>query len=100
MERLMVAKNRILAIVAGAWAASCWLLPAMAAAPAGPAAARRAHPAAAPAAQQAAPKGDLDLWEQKLFGHQFDQDPLDKRIQRLELLLFSGTQAGSFSERL
>jgi hypothetical protein len=42
----------------------------------------------------------LESWEQKLLGQQYEKDPLDKRIQRLELLLFGSTQDGSYSERL
>lgn len=48
----------------------------------------------------AAPKGDLNTWEQRLLGRPYSHDPLDKRIQRLELLVFGGTQDGSLSERL
>jgi hypothetical protein len=47
-----------------------------------------------------APRGDLSQWEQQLLGQSHERDPLDKRIQRLELLLFNGTQEGSLSERL
>ena len=44
--------------------------------------------------------GDLGSWERRLLGQDYDHDPLDKRIQRLELLLFGGTRDGSLSERL
>jgi hypothetical protein len=46
------------------------------------------------------PRGDLAKWEQQCLGQAYEKDPLDKRIQRLELLLFGTTQDGSFSERL
>lgn len=47
-----------------------------------------------------APKGDLSQWEQRLLGRPYIHDPLDKRVQRLELLVFGATQDGSLSERL
>lgn len=46
------------------------------------------------------PQGDLQVWEQKFFGQYYDHDPLDKRLQRIELMIFGGTQEGSISERL
>ncbi|HEY9775680.1 MAG TPA: hypothetical protein V6C81_18090 [Planktothrix sp.] len=94
----MVAKFSLLAMTSAFIAVS----PSLAAAPAGAPGASKTHQSApiTAHAQQQAPKGDLDVWEEKLFGHQFDKDPLDKRIQRLELLLFGGTQDGDYSQRL
>jgi hypothetical protein len=48
----------------------------------------------------AQPRGDLGQWEQQFLGRPYDKDPLDKRIQRLELLLFGSTQDGTLTERL
>jgi hypothetical protein len=45
-------------------------------------------------------QGDLSRWEQRLLGQPYEDDPIDKRIQRLELLLYGSTQDGSFSQRL
>lgn len=44
--------------------------------------------------------GDLSIWEERLLGRQYPQDPIDKRVQRLELLLFGATQDGGLSDRL
>ncbi|HEY9678211.1 MAG TPA: hypothetical protein V6C76_09390 [Drouetiella sp.] len=43
---------------------------------------------------------DVSAFEQKYFGHVYDKDTPDKRIQRLELLLFGATQDGGMSERI
>ena len=53
---------------------------------------------AQPAAQSAAP--DINTLEQRYFGRLYDKDATDKRIQRLELLLFGATQDGGLVERL
>jgi len=56
--------------------------------------------AAQPQSSTPGSHGDLSQWEQRLLGQPYENDPIDKRIQRLELLLFGSTQDGSFSERL
>lgn len=56
--------------------------------------------AAQPQASAPSGHGDLSQWEQRFLGQPYENDPIDKRIQRLELLLFGSTQEGSFSQRL
>ena len=55
-------------------------------------------PIAQPPAQSAAP--DINSLEQRYFGRLYDKDATDKRIQRLELLLFGATQDGGLVDRL
>jgi hypothetical protein len=43
---------------------------------------------------------DIGTLERRYFGHAYDKDTTDKRIQRLELLLFGATQDGGMVERL
>lgn len=43
---------------------------------------------------------NLNLLEQKLFQRVYGQDPIQKRLQRLELLLYGATQEGSPLERV
>jgi hypothetical protein len=43
---------------------------------------------------------DIGTLEKRYFGHAYDKDATDKRIQRLELLLFGATQDGGMVERL
>lgn len=48
--------------------------------------------------QSSAP--DIGALERRYFGRTYDKDATDKRIQRLELLLFGATQEGGLVERL
>ncbi|CAN5347727.1 hypothetical protein BH10CYA1_BH10CYA1_16870 [soil metagenome] len=43
---------------------------------------------------------DIGTLERRYFGRVYDKDATDKRIQRLELLLFGATQDGGMVERL
>ncbi|MBS1954589.1 MAG: hypothetical protein JST89_10395 [Cyanobacteria bacterium SZAS-4] len=43
---------------------------------------------------------DLGALERRYFGRVYDKDSTDKRIQRIELLLFGATQDGGMVERL
>jgi hypothetical protein len=45
------------------------------------------------------PDKQLEAFEQKLLQHTFPHDPIDKRLQRLELLVFGATQYGSDLQR-
>ncbi len=42
---------------------------------------------------------DFEKLETKMFSRQYPSDPPEKRIERLELLVFGATQAGSMPER-
>lgn len=42
----------------------------------------------------------IGLLENRFFYHLYVQDPIEKRLERLELLVFGGTQAGTNDERL
>jgi hypothetical protein len=42
---------------------------------------------------------DFDKLETKMFSRQYPNDPPEKRIERLELLIFGATQGGSMNER-
>lgn len=44
--------------------------------------------------------GKISAYENRFFFHQYPSDPGDKRLQRLELLIFGTTQEGSIEERL
>ena len=44
--------------------------------------------------------GKISSYENRFFFHQYPSDPGDKRLQRLELLIFGTTQEGSIEERL
>jgi hypothetical protein len=55
----------------------------------------------APAETPATPlPKQIGLLENRFFYHLYVQDPIEKRLERLELLVFGGTQAGSNEERL
>ncbi len=43
---------------------------------------------------------DIGVLEKRYFGRVYDKDSTDKRIQRIELLLFGATQDGGMVERL
>ncbi len=43
---------------------------------------------------------DISLIEDRFFSRQYANDPLEKRVERLELLAFGATQAGSVEQRL
>lgn len=43
--------------------------------------------------------GDLEKLETKMFSRHYPHDPLEKRVERLELLVFGATQGGSLDER-
>lgn len=58
-----------------------------------------AAPAAAPAVTEASIAKDLALLENRFFSHQYANDPTDKRLERLELLVYGATQGGSLPER-
>jgi len=65
------------------------------------AAAQAAMPA--PTASGAAGQGevvDINTLEKRFFSRTYEMDPLDKRLQRLELMLFGSTQSGSLAERI
>lgn len=58
---------------------------------------------AAPSAKPAGPPPtltDLGVMENRFFSHPYSQDPVDKRIERLECMVFGGVQAGTNEERL
>lgn len=57
-----------------------------------------AQPGVSNATQSAAP--DIGALERRYFGRVYDKDATEKRIQRLELLLFGATQDGGLVERL
>lgn len=44
--------------------------------------------------------GKISAYENRFFFHQYPSDPGDKRLERLELLIFGSTQEGSLEERL
>jgi hypothetical protein len=83
-EKLSMAKLRTKSILIGVLL--CTMIPAAIAGPV--------------ATTNPQPKGDLSNWEQRLLGQDYSHDPPDKRIQRLELLLFGSTQEGSLTDRL
>jgi len=56
-------------------------------------------PQPAPPSSSSVPNKQLEAFEQKLLQHTFPQDPIDKRLQRLELLVFGATQYGSDFQR-
>lgn len=56
-------------------------------------------PAPSPMSEQAVSK-ETGLLENRFFAHQYANDPVDKRLERLELMVFGGTQDGSNEERL
>jgi hypothetical protein len=59
-----------------------------------------------PANQTAAPISaanidrDISVMENRFFSKLYDDNPIEKRLERLELLVFSGIQSGSNTERL
>jgi hypothetical protein len=58
-----------------------------------------AAPVAAPAVTEASIAKDLALLENRFFSHQYANDPTDKRLERLELLVFGATQDGDLPVR-
>jgi hypothetical protein len=57
--------------------------------------------AANPASSQAhSPVDGINVLENRFFFRLYTRDPLEKRLERLELLVFGGTQAGSNEERI
>ena len=56
-------------------------------------------PAFAQADDDGPSTADFDRLETKMFSRQYPNDPPEKRIERLELLVFGATQAGSMDER-
>lgn len=44
--------------------------------------------------------GKISAYENRFFFHQYPSDPGEKRLERLELLIFGSTQEGSLEERL
>lgn len=61
--------------------------------------------AAAPAAPRTAISEevvgrDVELLERRFFPKTYWNDPLDKRLERLELMIYGSTQSGSLGERL
>ncbi len=44
--------------------------------------------------------GKISAYEERFFFHQYPSDPGDKRLERLELLIFGSTQGGVLEERL
>lgn len=44
--------------------------------------------------------GKISAYEDRFFFHQYPSDPGDKRLERLELLIFGTTQDGTLEERL
>lgn len=61
-----------------------------------------ANPAAKPAAPvpTTSPFNDLKALERRFFFHEYDHDPLEKRLERIELLVFGGAQEGENTSRL
>lgn len=43
---------------------------------------------------------DLGILENRFFSHPYSHDPVDKRLERLECMVFGGIQAGTPEERL
>ncbi len=73
-----------------------WLFPCAVCHAAGPSATGGKTPA--PTAE--ASGAELGLLENRFFSRQYLSDPLEKRLERLELLVFASTQEGSPRERL
>ncbi len=42
---------------------------------------------------------DISLIEDRFFSRQYANDPLEKRVERVELLVFGGTQSGTVDQR-
>ena len=55
--------------------------------------------AGGPQASEAAVNKDIPLLEHRFFSRQYANDPMEKRLERLELLVFGSTQDGSLEER-
>ncbi|MBY0358780.1 MAG: hypothetical protein K2W82_12320 [Candidatus Obscuribacterales bacterium] len=55
--------------------------------------------AAAPTAPAKLSLPDLAVFENRFFSHAYAHDPLEKRLERLECLIFGSMQAGSNDER-
>jgi hypothetical protein len=53
---------------------------------------------AAPVTEQAMGK-EVGLMENRFFAHQYANDPMEKRLERMELMVFGGTQSGTNDER-
>lgn len=45
------------------------------------------------------PEDSLNKLEMKMFARGFGHDPVEKRVERLELMIFGGVQVGSLGER-
>lgn len=56
--------------------------------------------AANPVATSEINAGDLNILEHRFFSHGYAHDPVEKRLERLECLVFGSTREGSNSERL
>jgi hypothetical protein len=61
-----------------------------------------ANPAAKPTAPtpSASPFNELKGLERRFFFHEYDHDPLEKRLERIELLVFGAAQEGENTARL
>lgn len=61
-----------------------------------------ANPTAKPSAPAptTSPFNDLKSLERRFFFHEYDHDPLEKRLERIELLVFGGAQEGENTSRL
>ncbi len=65
-----------------------------------------ANPSSKPAAKPATPApttnpfNDLKGLERRFFFHEYDHDPLEKRLERIELLVFGSAQEGENTARL
>lgn len=58
-----------------------------------------ALPTLAQADASAPSNADMDKMENKMFSRQYPNDPPEKRVERIELLVFGATQAGDLAER-
>lgn len=57
-------------------------------------------PAPSTAASASDPFKDLKGLERRFFFHEYDHDPLEKRLERIELLVFGAAQDGQNTDRL
>lgn len=65
-----------------------------------PAAASSAGAATSPMAVQAALDKELLILENRFFFHHYGHDPIEKRLERIELLTLGGSQFGTNTDRL
>jgi hypothetical protein len=63
-------------------------------------AANPSAPSPSPGASSADPFKDLKSMERRFFFHEYDHDPLEKRLERIELLVFGSAQDGKNTDRL